>query len=103
MDIRAHQNDLYHFVTSNFDRLEFIRAKRDRAELFDQFNTYDDFARHQEAVIINSDIDTLSFIQQFQSLIQLGNIELVDKEDLVPIRADGFFFLNGKILFTNPE
>lgn len=104
MDLQPHKDSLYNFVISNFTRDDYHRAEvSEWTEIVDNFRNYNEFVRHQRAVINNADVNTITFLQQFQTLIQLGNICLVDKESMIPFDADGFIFVNGKILFTNPE
>ena len=98
MNLQPHRQSLYDFVVSGFEE-DFERAHTHQYLI--QFQTFRAFEQHQRNVIENADLNTLTFLQQFQSLIEIGNIELVDKESMVPFEADGFIFVNGKIVFTN--
>ena len=100
MELQPHRDSLYNFVITMFDMYDYERSQMNNG-FVSQFKSYDNFCRHQRDVIDNVDLATLSFLQQFQSLLQLNNIELVDKESMVSMTGDGFVFVDNKIVFTN--
>ena len=60
-----------------------------------EFNTSIKFAQHLADVTNNIEVNTLNFLEQFQSLIENNSIILTN------ITSDGFIFLaDGSIVFT---
>jgi hypothetical protein len=98
----AHRRSLYDFIAGAMHEYDFDRAYN-YDDALKNFGTYEEFLAYQWNVINNVDVNTLAFLQQFQSLIQIKNIDLMDKEGGVRFEADGFFLDDGKIIFTNPR
>ena len=99
MALLAQRKDrLYQFIVHNFDEESYMHDEELESDIFAYFTSYAQFMNYQRQNVDALNADTLTVLEYVIQL--LPNIELMDKEDTIPMPADGLIFLNGKIIFT---
>ena len=101
---KQHRDAMYNFIIRNFSQYGFDRAQNFDNEIGKDFRSYQEFAQHQLNVVNNLDLNSLTFIQQIQSLIEAGNLGILEEESETTTNSDGFYFdSKGKIIFISPR
>ena len=105
-------DSIHNFITENFSDRDLNRGilhgQLNNNNPFEEFFEYEDFYNDQRNITNNLDINTLSFLQQLQLLINSSNIELFFKENeenllMDSVTCDGFIFLKDKLVLTMPQ
>ncbi len=99
MSLFERKERLYQFIARNFLDYDFERAEDQESEIIEGFNSYAQFLDYQRRNVDALNVDTLTVLEYVIQL--LPNIELMDKEGMIPFKADGLIFVKGKMIFTN--
>lgn len=96
----AQQQELYEFIINSFDEYDLERMKDQESLPTDvDFSTLEKFRQHQHAVISGLSPENLAHLGWLKNM--LGNVSIMDKESMVPLSSDGFYFQGQRLVLTS--
>ena len=93
------------FILTRFSRRDYERGiELNNDEVFaEKFPTFQRFQEYQVQMVDLLDETNLAFAEYVKSFIQARLLRLQDKESMVTFQADGFYYLDGQLILTNPQ